>query len=66
MSPQNIKQEEACVEEMLTGGQIEPSEQPVVGTGGVGDEEGRRYSVLCGLPPVEFSYRQRCISLAPY
>ena len=26
MSPQKIKQEEACVEEMLTGGQIEPSD----------------------------------------
>ena len=26
MSPQNIKQEETCVEEMLTGGQIEPSD----------------------------------------
>ena len=28
MSPQKIKQEEACVEEMLTGGQIEPSDRP--------------------------------------
>ena len=28
MSPQKIKQEEACVEEMLTGGQIEPSDCP--------------------------------------
>ena len=28
MSPQKIKQEEACVEEMLTGGQIEPSDSP--------------------------------------
>ena len=27
-SPQKIKQEEACVEEMLTGGQIEPSDSP--------------------------------------
>ena len=26
MSPQKIKQEEACVVEMLTGGQIEPSD----------------------------------------
>ena len=28
MSPQKIKQEEACVEEMLTGGQIGPSDSP--------------------------------------
>ena len=28
MSPQTIKQEETCVEEMLTGGQIEPSDSP--------------------------------------
>ena len=28
MSPQKIKQEVACVEEMLTGGQIEPSDSP--------------------------------------
>ena len=28
MSPQKIKQEEACVAEMLTGGQIEPSDSP--------------------------------------
>ena len=28
MSPQKIKQEGACVEEMLTGGQIEPSDSP--------------------------------------
>ena len=28
MSPQKIKQEEACVDEMLTGGQIEPSDSP--------------------------------------
>ena len=28
MSPQKIKQEEACVEEMLSGGQIEPSDSP--------------------------------------
>ena len=28
MSLQKIKQEEACVEEMLTGGQIEPSDSP--------------------------------------
>ena len=28
MSPQKIKQEEACVEEMLTDGQIEPSDSP--------------------------------------
>ena len=28
MSPQKIKQEEACVEEMLTGGQIEPNDSP--------------------------------------
>ena len=28
MSPQKIKQEEACVEEMLTGGQIKPSDSP--------------------------------------
>ena len=25
MSPQNMKKEEECVDEMLTGGQIEPS-----------------------------------------
>ena len=28
MSPQKIKQEEACIAEMLTGGQIEPSDSP--------------------------------------
>ena len=28
MSPQKIKEEEACVEEMLTGGQIVPSDSP--------------------------------------
>ena len=28
LSPQKIKQEEACVEEMLAGGQIEPSDSP--------------------------------------
>ena len=28
MSPQQIKQEEVCVEEMLSGGQIEPSDSP--------------------------------------
>ena len=28
MSPQNIKQEEVCVDEMLSGGQIEPSDSP--------------------------------------
>ena len=28
MSPQKIKQEESCVEEMLSGGQIEPSDSP--------------------------------------
>ena len=28
MSPQKIKQEEACVAEMLAGGQIEPSDSP--------------------------------------
>ena len=28
MSPQKMKQEEACVEDMLTGGQIEPSDSP--------------------------------------
>ena len=28
LSPQRIKQEEACVEEMLSGGQIEPSDSP--------------------------------------
>ena len=28
MSPQKIKREEACVDEMLSGGQIEPSENP--------------------------------------
>ena len=28
MSPQKIKQEEACVEEMLSGGPIEPSDSP--------------------------------------
>ena len=28
MSPQKIKQEEVCVDEMLSGGQIEPSESP--------------------------------------
>ena len=28
MSPQKIKQEENCVEEMLAGGQIEPSDSP--------------------------------------
>ena len=28
MSPQKIKQEEVCVEEMLSGGQIEPSDSP--------------------------------------
>ena len=28
MSPQKIKREEACVTEMLTGGQIEPSDSP--------------------------------------
>ena len=28
MSPQKIKQEEVCVEEMLSGGQMEPSDSP--------------------------------------
>ena len=28
MSPQKIKQEEVCIEEMLSGGQIEPSDSP--------------------------------------
>ena len=28
MSPQKIKREEVCIEEMLSGGQIEPSESP--------------------------------------
>ena len=28
MSPQKIKQEETCVEDMLSGGQIEPSDSP--------------------------------------
>ena len=28
MSPQKIKQKEACVEEMLAGGQVEPSDSP--------------------------------------
>ena len=28
MSPQKIKQEEVCVDEMLSGGQIEPSDSP--------------------------------------
>ena len=28
MSPQKIKKEEACITEMLTGGQIEPSDSP--------------------------------------
>ena len=28
MSPQRIKQEEVCIEEMLSGGQIEPSDSP--------------------------------------
>ena len=28
MSPQKIKQEEACMEEMLSGGQIDPSDSP--------------------------------------
>ena len=28
MSPQKIKQEESCIEEMLSGGQIEPSDSP--------------------------------------
>ena len=32
MSPQKIKQEEVCIDEMLSGGQIKP-----VGTGGAGD-----------------------------
>ena len=34
----------------------------MVGTGGVSNEEGRWNSVLCGLPPVELSDSQRCIS----
>ena len=66
MSPQKIKQEEACVEEMLTSGQIEPSDSHMVSTSGISDEEGRWNSVLCGVPPVELGDRQRCISLAPY
>ena len=28
MSPQKIKQEEVCIDEMLSGGQIEPSDSP--------------------------------------
>ena len=44
MSPQKIKKEETCIAEMLTGGQIEPSD--LVRTGGVGDEERRWNPVL--------------------
>ena len=46
MSPQKMKKEEDCVTEMLTGGQIEV-------TGGLGDEERRRYPVLRGLSTAE-------------
>ena len=49
MSPQKMKKEEACVTEMLTGGQIEASDSPLVVTGGLSDEERRRYPVLRGL-----------------
>ena len=44
-----MKKEEECVTEMLTDGQIEPSDKPVVFTGRVGDEERRVHPVLCGL-----------------
>ena len=66
MSPQKIKQEEASVEEMLTGGQIEPSDSPWSALGGVGNEKGRWDSVLCGLPPVEFGDGQRCLALTSH
>ena len=62
MSPQKIKKEEDCAREMLTGGQIEPR-QPMVNTGGVGDKEGRRNSILCGLSPVEFGDSKGCLPL---
>ena len=62
MSPQKIKKEEACVTEMLTCGQIKPSDrQSVVGTGGVGDEAGRRNPILCGLSPVELGDGEGCL-----
>ena len=34
----------------------------MVSTGGVGDKEGRWNLLLCGLPPVEISDRQGCVS----
>ena len=66
MSPQKIKQEEACVAEMLAGGQIEPSNQPVVSTGGSSDKEGRWDSILRGLPLVELGDGQGCLPLTSH
>ena len=36
----------------------------MVGTGGVGDEEGWWNPILCGLPPVEFGDSKGCLPLA--
>ena len=60
MSPQKIKKEEACVTEMLTGGQIEPSDSPwsapvVLVT--------KKDLVLCGLSPVELGDGEGCLPL---
>ena len=53
MSPQKIKKEEECVADMLTGGQIEPSDSPW------------SEPVLCGLPSSEHCDCQGRLPIAP-
>ena len=53
LAPAGLRTEQTCVQEMLLGGQIEPSDSPVGFPSSASDQKGRIHMLLCRLPHVK-------------